>query len=675
MLNKYLQRIDKVIFFILPFFLIILLSSYIYIQEIKEKNSLYFQHNDQINKLVELNSYINDFVNQKIELVVFDDIATKMNSFETILQSLIKDGIVNQLDVGYISKLKNIEKTYSNKRLQIERLKSRKAFAYNALTYIFDNGDLGYLALSDDKKRKIDLIKLKFANLSLGLDNLNQIQKEIDLLENLQYEDNYIENFIRLSNALLSYYPQINLAMHRLNNIDIYSSLISVKEYLINISENEQQNSYYIIDAKFIVILLFTFLILFGSWRLYKTRKDLIGFKLAVENSDNVVVMTDVNQNIIFVNDTFSKVTGYKKSEAIGLKPSVLKSGHQDDLFYKDMANTIYSGKKWQGRFINKKKNGDIFYEDATITPIVIDGKIESYLAIKLDVTQLVNYSNELKELNDNLEAKVEEKLLLIRQKDALIQQQSRLAALGEMIGNIAHQWRQPLSSITIGASGIKYKHELEILELDDNFDKDLDNIISGAEYLSQTIEDFRNFAKVDKNKKTFDVNETIIKTYKIVENLYKVNTITVEFDLCEEMFYNGLQSQLSQVIINILNNAKDALISNNPNKESRKINVSTSANESYFMIKIGDNAGGIPTDIIPKIFDPYFTTKHQSQGTGIGLFMTHEIIKNHFGGTIEVKNETMMIDGKEYMGAVFYVYFPKVMNTSGNDKVLAGED
>jgi PAS domain S-box-containing protein len=669
MLNKYLQRIDKVIFFVLPFFLIILLSSYIYIQEIKQKNSLYFQHNDQINKLVELNSYINDFINQKIELVVFDDIAMKMNSFETILQSLIEDGKLNQLDVGYINKLSNIEKIYSNKRLQIERLKSRKAFAYNALTYIFDNRDLGYLELSDDKKRKIDLIKLKFSNLSLGLDNLSQIQYEIDLLQNLQYEDKYIENFIKLSNALLSYYPQINLAMHRLNNIDIYSSLISVKEYLINISENEQRNSYYIIDAKFIVILLFTFLILFGAWRLYKTRKDLIGFKLAVENSDNVVVMTDVNQKIIFVNDKFSKVTGYNKSEAIGLKPSVLKSGHQDDLFYKDMAKTIYSGKKWQGRFINKKKNGDIFYEDATITPIVIDGKIESYLAIKLDVTQLVNYSNELKELNDNLEAKVEDKISLIRQKDALIQQQSRLAALGEMIGNIAHQWRQPLSSITIGASGLKYKHELEILELDDNFDKDLDNIISGAEYLSQTIEDFRNFAKVDKNKKTFDINESIKKTYKIVENLYKVNSINVEFNLCEEMFYNGLQSQLSQVLINILNNAKDALISNNSNRDSRKIVVCTNANESNYMIKISDNAGGIPQDIVSKIFDPYFTTKHQSQGTGIGLFMTHEIIKNHFGGTIEVKNESMMIDGKEYMGAVFYVYFPKVMNISEDDK------
>jgi len=199
-------------------------------------------------------------------------------------------------------------------------------------------------------------------------------------------------------------------------------------------------------------------------------------------------------------------------------------------------------------------------------------------------------------------------------------------------------------------------------LELDDKFDKDMDNIIEGAEYLSQTIEDFRNFTKVDKIKKLFDINETIQNTYKIVENLYRVNSIKVEFDLCPDMLYNGIQSQLSQVVINILNNAKDALIAHNLDKDNRKIIITTTSQDSTFLIRIADNAGGIAEDIMSKIFDPYFTTKHQSQGTGIGLFMTHEIVKNHFGGTIEVKNEAMIIDGKEYIGAVFYLYFPQFM-------------
>lgn len=239
MLNKFLSRIYNIKFWVLPFFLIILISLYFYIQEIKQKSYFYSHHNNQINKLIELNSNINDFVNQKIGLVVFDDIATKINSFETILDYLIDDGKSNELDKSYINKLTNIEKIYNNKKLQIERLKSSKAFAYNALTYISDNNDLGYLALNNYKKRKIDFIKLKFANLSYGGDNLTLIKNEIDSLQKLDIEDKYIKNFIKVSNALLSYYSQINLAMHRLNNIDIDSNLKSVKDYLNNISEKE----------------------------------------------------------------------------------------------------------------------------------------------------------------------------------------------------------------------------------------------------------------------------------------------------------------------------------------------------------------------------------------------------------------------------------------------------
>ncbi|MCK9336827.1 MAG: hypothetical protein M0P43_03235 [Arcobacteraceae bacterium] len=235
MLNKFLPRIYNIKFWILAFFLIILISSYIYIQEIKQKIYLYSHHNNQINKLIELNSYINDFVNQKIGLVVFDDIATKINSFETILEYLIDDGKINELDKSYINKLTNIQKIYSNKKLQIERLKSSKAFAYNALTYISDNNDLGYLALNNDNRKRIDFIKLKFANLSFGGDDLTQIKNEIDSLQSLGIEDKYIKNFIKVSNALLSYYSQINLAMHRLNNIDIDSNLKNVKDYLTQV--------------------------------------------------------------------------------------------------------------------------------------------------------------------------------------------------------------------------------------------------------------------------------------------------------------------------------------------------------------------------------------------------------------------------------------------------------
>ncbi len=664
MLSKLLPRLDRLLLAIFPFFIMLLIASYMYVDNIQKRNTVYFNHNDKLNILIELNTYFNDFIHQNVKFIMFDEISSKLNDFETTLNFLMEDAERNNLDYGYKRNLKNIQKVFLNKKLQIERLKARKAFVYNALTYLLDGSDLGYMALNKNLQNQVDTIRIVFANILLDLDSLEKLTAKIDVLENQAHDNGYIHNFVKLTKAFVGHYNQINTTMHNIGNIDINVQLNGIKSNLYDISQREKQESEYIVNVVFLIILVFSVLILFGTWRLYKTRKELVAFKTAVENSHSVVVMTDVNQKITFVNDTFEKVTGYSAKEAIGLKPNVLKSGIQDDKFYKDMAEKIFAGQKWHGRFVNKKKNGDIFYEDATITPIIMDGEIDSYLAIKLDVTQLVNYSNELADLNSGLEKKVDQKIKLLRQKDALIQQQSRLAALGEMISNIAHQWRQPLSSITIGASGIKYKKELGLLELDDQFDKEMDNIIAGAEYLSQTIEDFRNFTKVDKSKKVFDINETIMKTYKIVENLYRVNSIKVEFDLSPQMRYNGIQSQLSQVVINILNNAKDALIANKQDKDNRKIVVTTASEDSNFIIKIADSAGGISEDIISKIFDPYFTTKHQSQGTGIGLFMAYEIVKNHFGGTIEVKNEAMIINNKECVGAVFYVYFPKITET-----------
>ena len=667
MLSRLSPRLDRVLFVVFPFFIVLVIASYIYIDNIQKRNTIYFSHNDKINKLIEHDTYFSDFINQNIKFVMFDDIAKRLNDFENILNFLMEDAQINNLDYGYMRNLKNIQNVFFNKKLQIERLKARKAFTYNTLSYLLDSSDLGYLSLNQNTKYKIDNIRIIFANLLLDLKDIENLSQELETLSLDVQNNDYVENFVKLTKAFISHYEQINTTMRRIGNIDINGQLNGIKSNLNDISLQEKRDSEYIVNGIFLIILIFAVLIVVGSWRLYKTRKEVVAFKTAVENSHSVVVMTDINQQITFVNEAFEKVTGYSAKEAIGLKPSVLKSGVQDDKFYKEMADKIFSGQKWHGRFVNKKKNGEIFYEDATITPIMMDGEIDSYLAIKLDVTQLVNYSNELATLNSGLEKKVEEKITLLRQKDALIQQQSRLAALGEMIGNIAHQWRQPLSSITIGASGIKYKKELGILELDDKFDKDMDNIIEGAEYLSQTIEDFRNFTKVDRNKTIFDINETIMKTYRIVENLYKVNNIKVEFDLAPEMLYNGIASQFSQVVINVLNNAKDALIANNHDKDNRKIVITTTSQDSHFLIKIADNAGGIPEDIMSKIFDPYFTTKHQSQGTGIGLFMTYEIVKTHFGGTIEVKNEAMMIDGNEVMGAVFYISFPQFIELKDN--------
>ncbi len=267
------------------------------------------------------------------------------------------------------------------------------------------------------------------------------------------------------------------------------------------------------------------------------------------------------------------------------------------------------------------------------------------------------NKTKELQELNENLEQKVVVETQKVRDKDKQITQQARFAALGEMIGNIAHQWRQPLSAINSTASGMKLQVELGIAsdtEVDDSYSK----IMGYVDFLTQTIEDFRGFFKEDKDEVEFNILDVIKNTLSITNATYKDKDInlTCSYDT-QELISKGMPSELSQVFLNILNNAKDALCDNNIDK--KYVHIRSEINNGFNIIHIQDNAGGIPEEIIDKVFDPYFTTKHQSQGTGIGLYMSKDIIEKHMNGFLSVKNMIATLDGEYYNGACFKIAIP----------------
>ena len=293
------------------------------------------------------------------------------------------------------------------------------------------------------------------------------------------------------------------------------------------------------------------------------------------------------------------------------------------------------------------------------------------------DITNEINNQKQLRELNDNLEDMVEEKTKELqdlnenleqrikieldknRQKDQQMIQQSRFAALGEMIGNIAHQWRQPLSAISSTASGMQLQMQLNIANEKD-IEQSYEEIMGYVQFLTQTIEDFRGFFKEDKEKIKFEINETISKTLKITSATYKDHGIDMLQNNKEDNFYTeGFPSELTQVFLNIFNNAKDALIENKV--ERKYVVISISQNNETITIEIQDNAGGIPQKVIDKVFDPYFTTKHQSQGTGIGLYMSKDIIEKHMHGNISVENKSFVVKSSNYYGASFKIELPRV--------------
>ncbi len=275
----------------------------------------------------------------------------------------------------------------------------------------------------------------------------------------------------------------------------------------------------------------------------------------------------------------------------------------------------------------------------------------------KLQETTVVleEQTTELEEINHNLEDRIKKEVDKNTKQERELFQQSKQAALGDMIGNIAHQWRQPLSAISTSASGMQLTYQMNALK-DDDFISYTNAIIKNANYLSQTINDFKDFIKSEKKITRFDLSVTVKKCISIVNSSINNLNLNIQTNYEDNIFVNNYDNELQQAIINIFNNAKDALKENISNSEDRIIFIETFKEDKKAIITIKDTAGGICEDIIEKIFEPYFTTKHQSQGTGLGLYMTHQIIVNSMKGSLNVENTTFKYNNKKYNGAKFSI-------------------
>ena len=263
-------------------------------------------------------------------------------------------------------------------------------------------------------------------------------------------------------------------------------------------------------------------------------------------------------------------------------------------------------------------------------------------------------YTKRLKELNIILEQTIHEEITKNYEKNKILFQQNKMAAMGEMIGNIAHQWRQPLSMITTVASSVKLKKELGVLEEED-CDEAFTHIVETANYLSNTIDDFQYYFSPNKSKNNFNTKDLIDKALKLCKMDFKEKNIHIIKNVDNLKLVN-FENELLQVIINILNNAKDELFKKDI---ERYIFINAYKEDGNYFINIKDNAGGISEEIIDRIFEPYFTTKHKSKGTGLGLYMSQEIMIKHIGGTIGVFNEKYTYKDEDFTGARFEIIIP----------------
>ncbi|MGP2656045.1 PAS domain-containing sensor histidine kinase [Malaciobacter sp. WC5094] len=353
------------------------------------------------------------------------------------------------------------------------------------------------------------------------------------------------------------------------------------------------------------------------------------------ENTKEGIFITDLETRFLSVNKAFEDITGYKEEEVLHKKVKILKSNKHSKAFYNNLWSSIKSKGSWEGEITNRNKKGELFHQWVTINTVYDENnKPINYISVFTDFTKL------------------KEQEQLLREKDKIMFQQSKMASMGEMLKNIAHQWRQPLSVITSSASGLKLKKEFGILS-DEDFSEFAEGILKSTNYLSQTIDDFSNYFKNSSDKEVFLVNDVIEKAIQLTDSSLKSYDISIQTQFNDNCEIYGIKNELIQVLLNIINNAKDAYKDKNKNQQIVQIESKKELLNACIIIK--DYAGGINENIIDKIFEPYFTTKHQSQGTGIGLYMSKQIIEDRLNGSISVEN----IQKEEEKGVAFKILVP----------------
>lgn len=369
---------------------------------------------------------------------------------------------------------------------------------------------------------------------------------------------------------------------------------------------------------------------------------------------------TDLVGNIVYASKALSEVSGYSKEELIGSPHSILRHEDNSKELFKELWSTIQNGRIWNGEIKNKKKDGTFFWTKATITPVFGDADvIIGYSSIQHNMTDtkrveelnrsIQKKSEELMELNKNLEAEILKAVTENEENNHILAQQNKLASMGEMIGNIAHQWRQPINTLGLIFQKLNLSYNKGLLT-QKSMEESTKKAMLIIDQMSTTIDDFRNYFAVDKVKVPCEAMDIANQVHSIIATTLNTNHISLNIKCQYNIPMRCLKNELSQVILNIVTNSMDAML-------ERKIidgniDIHISATDKYIQFDIEDNAGGIPKNIMSRIFEPYFTTKEEGKGTGIGLYMSKKIVENNMKGSIDVKNTDK--------GALLSVKLPK---------------
>lgn len=483
-------------------------------------------------------------------------------------------------------------------------------------------------------------------------------------LKKIYYEqklDKDIKEYIKKFYAFIESKDSAALTKLRIESHTLLTRLNEVvkvyeKEGKLKLQKLENREKYLYIITLF--VLLFEALFIFYPAS-KKIKENTLELEKAVEDRTKelqksldivskyvIYSRTDLKGIITYASEAFCEVSGYSKEELLGKPHNIIRHPDMPKEAFKQMWDTIKAGKAWSGEVKNLKKDGGVYWVLANISPEYDNaGNIIGYAGVRHNITS----EKEIEELNANLEKRVQEEVEKNKEKQMMLYEQSKSAQMSEMIINIAHNWRQPLSIITTAASGLKLQKEMDILT-DDIYETSLENILLSSKYLSKTLDKFSSLVNEDMELKDFILQEKVDAALDLILPALKEKEIKLTRVYSDEKIkLHSMPNELSKVILNIVTNSKEALL--NRKIKDPLIDLHIDKHDKTVLITIEDNAGGINDDIMPKIFDPYFTTKHQSVGTGMGLHISYVIVTKALNGKIYAKNSNN--------GVKFYIEIP----------------
>jgi PAS domain S-box-containing protein len=355
---------------------------------------------------------------------------------------------------------------------------------------------------------------------------------------------------------------------------------------------------------------------------------------LKILDENLIVSKTDTKGIITFASSGFCKISGYSREELLNQPHNIVRSPNMSKDIFEDMWRTIQSGNVWCGEIQNRAKNGDFYWIYATIVcEKNAQGEIIGYNAIRENITD----KKRLIEFNQSLEKRVHDEVEKNLLKDNKIMQQTKAAQMGEMMDAVAHQWKQPLTTISFMAQTLDYHLESNGFIKPEDVKNTTNIIQTQINHLLDTIDTFRKFFRADEAFQNISFEDIMNTTVGIMSSVLHSHNIELEVKGDSSISIRCLKSEFIHVLINLINNAKDEFTKINVEQKMMIFEISKLGN-GRVELSVTDNAGGIPENVIDKIFEQNFTTKAKGKGSGVGLYMSMQIL-NKFGGTMSVKN------------------------------------